>query len=480
MSESNDWESMLRAVLGDEAADRIIASMRAQGIDPSSQQLPGMDTTQMGVVMNQIRSMLGSAGEGPVNWQVGEQVARQTIIREGADTVTGSQGDGARSALQTASLWLDPVTAIGPVLGPVQAWSRLDVVAHSLPTFRKLTDPVGANVARAFGEAMRHQLDSMPPELRGVMGGEQISQSLSAMIASMLGVQYGVGLAELARVTFGTADAGIPLVEGQTAALVPSNISEWGAELDADDDEVLLYAAVREQAVARLYSRVPWLSPSVIDSVAAYASDIEIDTSSIEEQVSSMQFDPQAMSTGSMPEIDLTDVFNPAPTESQRATLARLEHLISLVEGWVATVAASAVAAQLPHAVPLAEMFTRRSASEAPSTRVFGPLIGFQLAPRSVREAARFWQLATSKLGVEGRDALWNHPDLLPTAEDLDNPEAFFASDSETDLDAELDSFLSEVLDGSSDDDAPHEPEFGAGAGEGEADGEPGNADNKQ
>jgi len=29
--------------------------------------------------------------------------------------------------------------------------------------------------------------------------------------------------------------------------------------------------------------------------------------------------------------------------------------------------------------------------------------------------------------GSEGRDALWEHPDFLPTAEDLDSPEAIQA-----------------------------------------------------
>ncbi|KWX10378.1 hypothetical protein TR74_03945, partial [Carbonactinospora thermoautotrophica] len=31
----------------------------------------------------------------------------------------------------------------------------------------------------------------------------------------------------------------------------------------------------------------------------------------------------------------------------------------------------------------------------------------------------------TERHGIEGRDAVWGHPDLLPTAEDLDDPESF-------------------------------------------------------
>ena len=41
-------------------------------------------------------------------------------------------------------------------------------------------------------------------------------------------------------------------------------------------------------------------------------------------------FDPAAMQ-----ELNLTAVFAPSLTPSQETTLARLEHLLSLAEGWI-------------------------------------------------------------------------------------------------------------------------------------------------
>jgi hypothetical protein len=35
------------------------------------------------------------------------------------------------------------------------------------------------------------------------------------------------------------------------------------------------------------------------------------------------------------------------------------------------------------------------------------------------------WRELNAVRGVEGRDAIWAHPDLLPTAADLDDPGAF-------------------------------------------------------
>ncbi len=44
---------------------------------------------------------------------------------------------------------------------------------------------------------------------------------------------------------------------------------------------------------------------------------------------------------------------------------------------------------------------------------------------------------------MDGRDAVWAHPDLLPTAEDLDDPDAFVRGGTElnfSDLEADMDS----------------------------------------
>ena len=52
-----------------------------------------------------------------------------------------------------------------------------------------------------------------------------------------------------------------------------------------------------------------------------------------------------------------------------------------------------------------------------------------------LREATALWTELTQARGTDGRDALWAHPDLLPTAEDLADPEAFLRGSEPTDLD---------------------------------------------
>jgi hypothetical protein len=51
-----------------------------------------------------------------------------------------------------------------------------------------------------------------------------------------------------------------------------------------------------------------------------------------------------------------------------------------------------------------------------------------------LREAAALWAGLAEARGPEGRDALWAHPDLLPTADDLENPEAFLRGNTDLDM----------------------------------------------
>jgi len=130
-------------------------------------------------------------------------------------------------------------------------------------------------------------------------------------------------------------------------------------------------------------------------------------------------------------------LFRPEDTPQQKAALARLETALALVEGWVATVVSAAADSRLVHAAALAEAIRRRRASGGPAERTFATLVGLELRPRMLREAASLWAELGQARGSDGRDALWAHPDLLPTSEDLENPDAFLrgSTDVTDDLD---------------------------------------------
>jgi putative hydrolase len=116
----------------------------------------------------------------------------------------------------------------------------------------------------------------------------------------------------------------------------------------------------------------------------------------------------------------------PPKTEDQLAALARLETTLALIEGWVDVVTAQATK-RLPSSAAIAEMVRRRRASGGPAESAFATLVGLELRPRRLREAASMWQQITDAVGNDARDALWSYPDLVPVASDIDDPPALIA-----------------------------------------------------
>ena len=118
----------------------------------------------------------------------------------------------------------------------------------------------------------------------------------------------------------------------------------------------------------------------------------------------------------------------------------------SLVEGWVDEVVSQATETKMPNAAKLQEAVRRRRATGGPAEQTFATLVGLELRPRRLREAAELWRLLAEKADLDTRDGLWAHPDLLPVSADLDDPAAFvekmLAGDADDPM-AELEKTLS-------------------------------------
>jgi putative hydrolase len=189
-----------------------------------------------------------------------------------------------------------------------------------------------------------------------------------------------------------------------------------------EPDQVRLFLALREAAHHRLFAHVPWLRAHLLGAVEDYARGITVDASQLREAMP--QIDP-ANPEAIQDVLSGAALFKPEDTPQQKAALTRLETALALVEGWVDTVVDVAASGRLPQAGALAEAVRRRRATGGPAEHTFAALVGLELRPRRSREAAAIWRGLTEARGGDGRDAVWAHPDLLPTAEDFDDPAGF-------------------------------------------------------
>jgi len=425
------------------------------GGDPFGGLFGGGGPGDLGAALHRFADLMSWQG-GPVNWDLARQTALQAAGASDPGT-TAAESREIADAVRLADVWLDGATALPSGVTSAEAWSRRRWVEATLDVWQELVDPVAGRVVDAMGTALGSSMGNLmgglggagglppglagalPPELTAGAGGapdlSQLAGPLFGMLrqmgGAMFGAQFGQALGSLAGEVVSATDVGLPLGPAGRAALLPANVAAFGAGLEVPADQVRIFLALREAAHHRLFGHVGWLRGRLLEAVESYAKGITVDMSVLESAMADVDpSDPESLQRALA-----GNLFEPQTTEAQRAALARLETLLALVEGWVDNVVAGAAEGHLPAGVALRETVRRRRATGGPAEQTFATLVGLELRPRRLREAATLWATLGDVRGADARDAVWAHPDLLPTPADLDDPAGFTArSGDELDL----------------------------------------------
>jgi putative hydrolase len=393
----------------------------ASGADPFGFGGGDFDMADLGQIFSKLGEMFSGAGNvmgsgnqsGPVNYDLARQLASSSIgfVTPVSEQTTGAVAD----AVRLAETWLDGVTALPAGTTKSVAWTPSDWVDHTLDTWKRLCDPVAEQISTVWVSALPEEAKSMAGPLLAMM---------SQMGGMAFGSQLGQALGKLSREVLTSTDIGLPLGPKGVAALMPEAIEALGEGLEQPRSEILTFLAAREAAHHRLFSHVPWLSSQLLNAVEAFAKGMKVDTSGIEDLAKG--FDPSALGDpAAMEQLLNQGIFEPKATPEQVAALERLETLLALIDGWVQTVVTEALGDRIPGSSALSEVLRRRRATGGPAEQTFATLVGLELRPRKLREAAVLWERLTAAVGADERDAVWQHPDLLPGSDDLDEPAGF-------------------------------------------------------
>ena len=423
-----DFEALLRRFLAGEPLDpEQIAKAAGLPVDPATlQQLLSKLTAAI---------VPGEATEG-LNWSLVETQAKQ-IANQGSRQVPESVAKSISNAMATGSLWLDEVTEVASITSEPKLLSRELWVADSLGLFKDLATPVANRMSEALTENFQ---ENLPEEFSGFMS--QASGIMKSAGSVMFAMQMGQALGRLSEEVLSAGDIGLPIFKEPRPAFVAQNLAELVESLEEESDQVYFYFVVRELAHARLFKQSKWLREYTVNLITAYAREISIDNTRIVEM--SENFDPNEI--GNIQKAFESGALIAPRTPAQTIALERIETVLALIEGWVDCVTQAATV-RLPRSAAIAELVRRKRSSGGPAEKTFLTLIGLELRPRKLREASAMWNAVTDAVGIQKRDAIWSHPDLLPTEADIADPSALIAKLSngapEDDMDAALRDLLS-------------------------------------
>jgi putative hydrolase len=398
-----DFEALLRRFLaGEQLNPEEIARAAGLPVDPKSLQ------EMLAQLTNSI--LPGDQTEG-LNWKLVETQARQ-IANQSTKKVPESVGIAIANAAATGRLWLDEATEIASLSSEPKLLSRELWVADSLGLFRDLATPVANRMSDALTENFQ---ENLPDEFSGFLS--QASGIMKSAGSVMFAMQLGQALGKLSEEVLSGGDIGLPIFKEPRAAFVAQNLAQIVEDLDEESDQVYFYLVIRELAHARLFKQSKWLRDYTVNLITAYAREITIDNSRIVEM--SENFDPTDI--GNIQKALETGALISPRTESQTQALERIETVLALIEGWVDCVTQRATT-RLPRSAAIAEVVRRKRSSGGPAEKTFLTLIGLELRPRKLREASALWNAITDEVGIQKRDSIWSHPDLMPTDADIQNP----------------------------------------------------------
>ena len=415
-----DFEAMLRQM-----QEQMRAQFEQLGINP------------VGFV-NPFTTLFSDAAQGGKSKDGKEEVLSISAARETAKKFVTAQGlkpIGAKelavvaSAFEISEIWLNealsfPATNVAP-----NSATRLDWVDQTISGWHKTIEPLAAGLSSAISNLLDQAMNAQAGEsTEGQPPIEMITMMLRSFIGTMIATQLGQSIGTLAATVTGAHDVGLSLLDPAHPVVIPENIENWANELEIPKSEVFIFHALREGAVARLFANNPWLVSYIQSAVVEYGKGIHIDIEAIQRQAQSAFENMQEKTEENMSFALESGIFTPEESPAQKIALAKLETVFALIDGWTDEVTALAAGDRLPAIEQLRETLRRRRAAAAPAQQLFSSMLGLEVSPKLTREASAFWKKIREVKSIAERDQIWSG--LLPTAEDLLNPEKFLASTS--------------------------------------------------
>ena len=377
----------------------------------------------------------GSGSEGVLSISTARDTAKKFVSAQGLKPLGTKDLDVVKSAFEISEVWLDEATLFPAAPTTPTAASRLDWVNETMAGWHKTMEPLAAGLSAAISNLLDQAMNAQAGEsTEGQPPIEMITMMLRSFIGTMIATQLGQSIGTLSTSVTGAHDVGLPLLDPARAIVIPENIELWAADLEIAKSEVFIYHALREGAVARLFANNPWLVSYIQSAVIEYGKGINIDIDAIQRQAQDAFEKAQENLGEGATEQDAmgfaldSGIFTPEESPAQKVALLKLETVFALIDGWTDEVTALAAGDRLPAIEQLRETLRRRRAAAAPAQQLFSSMLGLQVSPKLTREASAFWKKIREVKSIADRDQIWSG--LLPTADDLLDPEKFLASTS--------------------------------------------------
>jgi len=335
------------------------------------------------------------AGAGP---QIGPVAAGEVVtrLREAAARSVPYVADTARLA--------------GAELGELLVVDRAGWARSNAASFRTLLDPVVATALDAKGR----------PSAATVAVGSRVS-----------GTQVGALLGFLAGRVLGQYDPFASGTDGRLLLVAP-NVVQVQRELDVDAADFALWVCLHEETHRVQFTANPWLAGHLRQQMLDGVGDMLGESGQLPERLaavsrtitdllrSSVSDAPTEAAAG--PDDGLPPLVAAVTTPEQRARLAQITAVMSLLEGHADVVMDDVGPKVVPTVAVIRERFTRRRGGRGPADRLLRRLLGLEAKMRQYADGAGFVRQVQAAVGIDGFNLVWTSPETLPLPAEIADP----------------------------------------------------------
>ncbi|MCU0483049.1 MAG: zinc-dependent metalloprotease [Chloroflexi bacterium] len=348
-----------------------------------------------------------SAREGLVDWARVERLAAARL-RSAPGRLSASELAAAEPAYREAMARVVPAleahlgVPLPGVVGRVEVVDRAGWVAANLATFEGLFE----RVERA---ALRRLL---PP------GAGLAKSGLVLADRWLTSAQLGLLLGFLGRRVLGQYDLALLAAEAAPGQLlfVEENIRQAATSLRIPADDFRTWVALHEATHAFQFEAHPWLRPWLASRLERQLDLLAAVPASLVRDVAR---GVGRTARGSGGGHWLERLMGPEERRLFRETQA----VMSLLEGYADHVMESVGHELLPGAASISARFHARRAQRSPLERAVFRLTGMDLKLEQYARGAAFVAAIETAAGPAGLGRLWEGPEQLPRADEIDDPQ---------------------------------------------------------
>ncbi|MEO7754655.1 MAG: zinc-dependent metalloprotease [Terracoccus sp.] len=340
---------------------------------------------------------------GPyVDYDFAKRTGRR-VVKAGPQITPGEAADIVADLRAAATEAVEPVAGTSGLHAPDGAPAVLIVdrpgwIDANVDSFRSLLEPV---------------IDKLAEKATKSTGGA----TAAAIGSKVTGAEMGGLLAFMSSKVLGQYD----LAPGGTPRLflVVPNIVATERTMQVTPRDFRRWVALHEETHRVQFTAVPWLRDHLVAATSGLAVDLAPTPEDLTKRFEQLTKNlPEAFTSGE----GIGQIF---ATPEQKAKIAEITAVMSLLEGHADVVMDDVGPAVIPSVAEIRRKFTQRRNGSVGIDRILRKLLGLEAKMRQYRDGAVFVRKVTDTVGRDGFNAVWTSPETLPRPTEILDPEAW-------------------------------------------------------